>query len=266
MCFHWIWRLWFLVFLVFSKSVLHIWLKFRAGTGADCQGPGDRGNSESASQDDSCPRFVHQVLAVGLAWYCMLKHLLSRRLAYFMKFAGAWRSQWLRARNGKTFFTLMLSLSSELLPLDQKVFLGPGQKRTFVCGDYRGFPSRQKERSRYYQWRMAGKIEISVKRSYFWRERRWWSRGAIRVKLEEYHASGPAVAESVPGGILLRTQWQSVRAEIFPSSSSLSPLSRSPLDCAALFWITGVWWDCCDTAFLNVLVLGISSKLVTSDL
>lgn len=101
----------------------------------------------------------------------MLKHLLSRRLAYFMKFAGAWRSQWLRARNGKTFFTLMLSLSSELLPLDQKVFLGSGQKRTFVCGDYRGFPSRQKERSRYYQWRMAGKIEISVKRSYFWCEK-----------------------------------------------------------------------------------------------
>lgn len=42
--------------------------------------------------------------------------------------------------------------------------------------------------------RMAGKIEISGNRRYFWLERRWLSQGEIRVKQEVCHATGPAVS------------------------------------------------------------------------
>lgn len=56
---------------------------------------------------------------------------------------------------------------SESLSLESTVAFQPGRKNSDVI---------------FSGETMAGKIEISINRRYFWLERRWLSQGEIRVK------------------------------------------------------------------------------------
>lgn len=124
------------------------------------------------------------MLAVGLARHCTpTTHLVSGRLACFVQLIGLEGSQWLTARNAKTF-TLMFSLSGSSFPSARRSSWALGRSEHFSLETREAFqPGRETEDVIISRGRMAGKTEISKQKVFLaWKE--GVVSGEIRVKQE----------------------------------------------------------------------------------